>query len=75
MSETVIEAEKLMGNFGNISNEFHINFSAVKEKQDDCVGTGILCVKEEFFRQETNINLFLNDCIQCTPLGMIIYYY
>lgn len=64
-----------MSNFGDISNEFLINISAVKEKQDDCMGTGILCVKEEFFRQETNVKLFLNDCVQCTPLGMIINQY
>lgn len=61
-----------MDNFGSISSELHINFSALKEKQDDCVGTGSLCIKEEFFRQETNIKLFLNESKQCTPLGMIM---
>lgn len=61
-----------MDNFGSISTELHINFSALKEKQDDCVGTSSLCIKEEFFRQETNIKLFLNESKQCTPLGMII---
>lgn len=60
-----------MDDFGNISKEFHTNFSVIKEKQDDCLGTGSLCVKEEFFRQETNINMFLNESKQCTPLGMI----
>lgn len=58
-----------MGDFENISKESHINFSILKEKQDDCVGTGSLCVKEEFFRQETNIKMFLNESKQCTPLG------
>lgn len=72
MKKTVIDAKKLMDNFGIVSSEFHENFLALKEKQDDCVGTGSLCVKEEFFRQETNIKLFLNDSKQCTPLGMII---
>jgi len=61
-----------MGNFENISKEFHVNSSVLKEKQDDCIGTGSLCVKEEFFRQETNIKIFLNESKQCTPLGMII---
>jgi len=56
----------------NISKEFHVNFSVHKEKQDDCVGIGSLCVKEEFFRQETNIKIFLNESKQCTPLGMIV---
>lgn len=54
-----------------ISKELYANFSILKEKQEDCVGTGSLCVKEEFFRQETNINVFLNEFKQCTPLGKL----
>lgn len=69
VSETLLDAKKMMDDFGNISKEFHTNFSVIKEKQDDCLGTGSLCVKEEFFRQETNINMFLNESKQCTPLG------
>jgi len=62
----------LTGAFEKISKEFHVNFSVLKEKQDDCIGTGSLCVKEEFFRQDTNIKIFLNESKQCTPLGMIV---
>jgi len=58
-----------MADFGNISKEFHSNNSVLNEKQDDCVGTGSLCVKEEFFRQETNIKMFLDESKQCIPLG------
>lgn len=61
-----------MDNFENISKEFHSGYSVLKEKQDDCVGTGTLCIKEEFFRQETNINMFLNESKQCIPIGMIV---
>lgn len=60
-----------MGDSENISKEYHSNFSVLQEKQDDCVGTGSLCVKEEFFRQETNIKMFLKESKQCTPLGTI----
>ncbi|XP_025204037.1 kinesin-like protein KIF11 [Melanaphis sacchari] len=69
VSKTLLDAKKIMDDFGNISKELHTNFSVIKEKQDDCLGTGSLCVKEEFFRQETNINMFLNESKQCTPLG------
>ncbi|XP_027847145.2 kinesin-like protein KIF11 [Aphis gossypii] len=69
VSKTLLDAKKMMDDFGNISKEFHTNFSVIKGKQDDCLGTGSLCVKEEFFRQETNINMFLNESKQCTPLG------
>lgn len=62
----------MTGAFENISKEFHVNCSVLKEKQDDCIGTGSLCVKEEFFRQETNIKIFFNESEQCTSLGMII---
>jgi len=72
VSETLLDAKKIMDDFGNISKEYHTNFSVIKEKQNDCLGTGSLCVKEEFFRQETNINMFLNESKQCTPLGMIV---
>lgn len=72
MSGTVIETNKLIGDFENISKEFHNNFSVLKQKQDDCVGTGSLCVKEEFFRQETNVKLLMNESEQCVPLGMIM---
>lgn len=61
-----------MDNFDNISKEFHSDCSVLKEKQDDCVGTGTLCVKEEFFRQETNMKMFLNESKQCIPIGMIL---
>jgi len=61
-----------MDDFENISKDFHTNFSVLREKQDDSLGTGSLCVKEEFFRQETNINMFLNESKQCKPLGMIV---
>lgn len=61
-----------MDNFDSVSTELHTNFSALKEKQDDYMSTGSLCIKEEFFRQETNIKLFLNESKQCTPLGMIM---
>lgn len=68
----MIGTYKLLGDFENISKEFHNNFSVLKEKQDDCVGTGSLCVKEEFFRQETNLKLLLNESEQCVPLGIIV---
>jgi hypothetical protein len=61
-----------LSNFGNVSKEFHTNFSILKEKQDDCIGTGSLCVKEEFFRQATNVTMFLNESKQSTPLGIIV---
>lgn len=70
MSETVIKGKKLTVDCENGISEFHSNFLALKEKQDDCLGTGSLCVKEEFFRQETNIKMFLNESKQCIPLGM-----
>ncbi|KAL5244371.1 hypothetical protein ACI65C_011781 [Semiaphis heraclei] len=69
VSETLLDAKKTMDDFENISKEFHANFSVLREKQDDSLSTGSLCVKEEFFRQETNINMFLNESKQCTPLG------
>ncbi|XP_026810983.1 kinesin-like protein KIF11-B [Rhopalosiphum maidis] len=69
VSQTLLDAKKIMDDFENISKEYHTNFSVIKEKQNDCLGTGSLCVKEEFFRQETNINMFLNESKQCTPLG------
>lgn len=72
MCGTVIEANKFMNDFADISKGFHINFSVLKEKQDDCVGTGSLCVKEEFFRQETNVKLLLNETQQSIPLGIIV---
>lgn len=72
INETVLDAKKLMDSFGSNSTELHNNFSALGEKQNDCVGTSSLCIKEEFFRQETNMKLFLNESKQCTPLGMII---
>lgn len=61
-----------MVDFENGSKELYDKFSMLNEKQEDCVGTGSLCVKEEFFRQETNINAFLNEFKQYTPLGIII---
>lgn len=60
-----------MNNFENNSKELYSNFAVINEKQDDYMGTGSLCVKEEFFRQETNIKMFLNELKQCTPSGMI----
>ncbi|XP_022161919.1 kinesin-like protein KIF11 [Myzus persicae] len=69
VSETLLDAKKTIDDFGNISKEFHTSFSVLREKQDDSLGTGSLCVKEEFFRQETNINMFMNESKQCTPLG------
>lgn len=72
MSETVTDIHKLMDYFEKNSKEFHSSFSVINGKLDDCVGTSSLCVKEEFFKQETNIKLFLNESKQCKPLGMII---
>ncbi|VVC37337.1 Kinesin motor domain, conserved site,P-loop containing nucleoside triphosphate hydrolase,Kinesin motor [Cinara cedri] len=69
VSDTVVEAHKLLNDFETISKEFNKDCCVLKEKQDDCVGTGTLCVKEEFFRQETNINMFLNESKQCIPIG------
>lgn len=63
-----------MDNFEIVSKELHNSFAVINEKQDDCMGTGSLCVKEEFFRQETNIKMFLNELKQCTPSGMIYKY-
>lgn len=60
-----------MNDFEGNSKQFFNSYSVLKEKQDDCVGTGSLCVKEEFYRQETNIKLFLNESKQCSPSGMI----
>lgn len=64
-----------MDYFENSSKQFHTSFSVLSGKLDDCVGTSSLCVKEEFFKQETNIKMFLNESKQCKPLGMIIDYF
>jgi len=61
--------------FENSSKKFHTSFSVLNGKLDDCVGTSSLCVKEEFFKQETNIKMFLNESKQCEPSGMIIDYF
>jgi len=60
-------------NDSECSSEYLLStYRVLHEKQDDYLATGSLCIKEEFFKQETNINMFLNESKQCKPLGMIV---
>ncbi|XP_050543316.1 kinesin-like protein KIF11 isoform X2 [Daktulosphaira vitifoliae] len=69
ISKTIDEANYCVRHYENITKEFHSNLSLLNEKQVDSVETGSLCVKEEFFRQETNVKIFLNEAKKCTPSG------